>query len=156
MYMEMDISGIVVRLRIKGYESSTKEVWDSQWCKCDFSFHSGDWLNYHKENDEVLLSCEVEELENVLTKLLDDEIEEIREIRCVEPDFVFMLHPKRDLRKDPSYTYIQPGYEIADIYLEWKIYFWHEGLTDNFLTVTLERDEIIRFRDYLSSVLRDR
>lgn len=156
MYMEMDVSGIVVRLRIKEYETSAIGDACSQWCKCDFSFHSGDWLNYHKEDDEVLLSCEVEELESALTKLLDDEIEEIREIRCIEPDFIFTLHPKRELRKDPSYTYIQPGYEIADIYLEWKIYFWNEGLTDNFLTVTLDRDEIIHFRDYLSSVLRGR
>lgn len=32
-----------------------------------------DWLNYHKEDDEVLLSCEVEGLEEALTKLLNGE-----------------------------------------------------------------------------------
>ena len=112
-------------------------------------------MNYHRENDEVLLACEVEELETTLTKLLNDELEEVEEIRCIEPDFVFFIHPKRDLRNDPKYTYVRPGYEIADIYVEWQVYFWNEGLTDNFLTVTLGREEIVRFRDYLSSVIRN-
>ncbi len=71
---------------------------------------------------------------------------------CIEPDFCFILYPKRDLRDDPKYTYVQPGYEIEDIYLEWRIYFWNEGLTDNFLNFTLNRDEIIKFRDYLREV----
>ena len=153
MYLEIDASGIVVQLKIKGYTPSWKENWDSQWCRCDYTFRSGDWLHYHGEDDEVLLSCEVEALEKTLTKLLNDELEEVKEIRCIEPDFMFKMQPKRDLRNDPSYTYIRPGYEIADIYMEWKVYFWHVGLTDNFLTVTLRRDEIIRFRDYLSQII---
>lgn len=154
MWLNIDICGIVVQLRIKGYEASRKEDWDSQWCKCDFAFRSGDWLNYHREDDEILLSCEIEELETSLTKLLNDELEEIKEIYCIEPDFFFTLHPKRDLRKDPRYLYIQKGCEITDIYMEWRVYFWQEGLTDNYLSVTLGRDEIILLRDYLSSVIR--
>lgn len=104
------------------------EEWDSEWCRCDFLFASGDWLNYHKENDEVLL--------------------------CIEPDFVFELYPQMDLREDPKYTYVQPGYEIQDIYVEWKIYFWHGGLTDNYLTITLGREDIARLRDYLKLVIK--
>ena len=152
--MEMDVRGIHVKLKIKGYESSENGSWDARWCKCDHAFCSGDWLNYHKEDDEILLSCEVEELEVSLTKLLNDELSEIKEICCMEPDYIFTLYPKKDLRKDPNYTYLQPGYEIKDICVEWKVYFWYEGLTDNFLTVTLKREEIIRFRDYLSSVMK--
>lgn len=53
------------------------------------------------------------------------------------------------MRDNPQYTYIQPGYEIQDIYLEWRIYFWYEGLTDNYLTITFDRDKIESFRDYL-------
>lgn len=153
MWLEMDVSGIEVKLQIKGYRPATKENWDSNWCRCDFLFASGDWLNYHKEDDEVLLSCEVEELEESLTKLLNNELSEVKEIDCIEPDFVFMLYPQRDLREDPKYTYVQPGYEMADIYVEWQIYFWNQGLTANYLTITLDREEIVQLRDYFSDVI---
>ena len=62
MWLEIDADGIRVNLQIKGYKPSNEDNWYSNWCNCDFLFTSGDWLNYHKENDEVLLSCEVEEL----------------------------------------------------------------------------------------------
>ncbi|MBQ8504197.1 MAG: hypothetical protein IJ491_07960 [Clostridia bacterium] len=153
MFFRIDIDGIDIQLRVKGYSASEKEIWDSQWCDCDFVFRSGDWLNYHKEDTEILLSSEVEELEAELTKLLNGDLNEIKEICCTEPDFVFTLHPQRDLRKDPEYVYIRPGSEIADIYMEWKIYFWHDGLTENFLTITFGRNDIICLRDYLTSII---
>ena len=154
MWLELDASGIEIKLRITGYAPSTKTDWDSQWCQCDFLFSSGAWLNYYKENDEVLLSCEVEELEEYLTKLLNNELLEVREIACIEPDFIFVLHPQLNRREDPKYTYVQPGYEIEDIYLEWKVFFWDDGLTDNHLVVTLDRDGIKELRDYLSLLIK--
>lgn len=149
MWFEIDASGIKIKLQINGYKPTNKENWDSEWCRCDFLFTSGDWLNYHKENDEVLLCSEIDELAETLTELLDNKILEEREILCIEPDFIFKLYPETDLRDNPQYTYIQPGYEIQDIYLEWRIYFWYEGLTDNYLTITFDRDKIESFRDYL-------
>ena len=44
---------------------------------------------------------------------------------------VYKYFPENHREDDPKYTYVQPGYEIQDIYLEWKIFFWHGGLTDN-------------------------
>ena len=149
MWFEIDASGIKIKLQINGYKPTNKENWDSEWCRCDFLFTSGDWLNYHKENDEVLLCSEIDELAETLTELLDNKILEEREILCIEPDFIFKLYPETDLRDNPQYTYIQPGYEIQDIYLEWRIYFWYEGLTDNYLTITFNRDKIESFIDYL-------
>lgn len=154
MEFRRDICGVTAYLKIKGYTKSTKDEWDCQWCNCDFAFKSGDWLNYHKEDDEVLLSCEVEELTDKLTKLLEDELTENTEIICIEPDFIFKLYPKRDLRKDPNVTHVQKGYEIADIYMEWEIFFGNEGLTDNRLTLTFGREEIEALRNYLVEVIR--
>ena len=153
MHFYKDISGIDVYLNIKGYSPSTKDDWDCNWCKCDFMFKSGEWLNYHKEDDEVLLSSEVENLKEYLTKLLNGELFEVYEFECMEPDFIFILYPETDKRNDPKYVYIQPGFEIEDIHMEWKVYFWSDGLTDNFLTVTLNRSDIIELRDYLSSII---
>jgi len=152
--MRIDVAGIIIDFLVKGYRKSTRENWDDLWCKCDFSFRSNNWLNYQSVDNEVLLSCEVEELENNLTQLLDGKITEKTVIEPIEPDFKFILYPEEDLRNNPNYTYVQPGYEIVDIYLEWKVYFWHEGLTDNHLTVTLDRTEITALRDYLRSVIK--
>ena len=145
MWLNLNVNGIKVQLRIKGYKLSNKECWDCQWCNCDFSFSSGDWLNYHKEDDEVLLSCEIEMLESTLSMLLNDEIKEDKEIDFIEPDFVFHIYPKDNLENYAS-----------DIYVEWKIYFWNGGLTENYIAITLDRAEIIILRDYLSSVIKNK
>lgn len=154
MWFEIDAKGINIKFRINDYRPTNKDSWYYAWCRCDFSFSSDDWLNYHKENDEVLLACEVDALEERLSKLLDNKLTEIDEMVCVEPDFIFKLYPQTDLRKDPKYTYVQPGYEIRDIYLEWKIYFWHRGITDNCLTITFGREEIKSLRDYLLAIMK--
>lgn len=153
MRLKIDLNGIVLRLKIKGYIPSTHEDWDSQWCNVDFSFFSGNWLDYHCENDEVLLSCEVEILADSISKLLNDELSEITEISCIEPDFKFILHPKRDLRVDPKYIYVREGCEIADIYMELTITFWNEGLTDNYLSVTLDREDMSILLVYLNYII---
>lgn len=152
MAFKLDANGIDVTLNIKGYKHGVNDY--SDWCKCDFSFISEGWLNYHKENDEVLLSSEVDELINSFSELLSNEIVEEKEIVCIEPDFIFQLYPQKDLTKDPKYTYVQPGYEIMDIFVEWNIYFWNVGLTKNHLTITLYRDDILKLRDYLVTVTK--
>ena len=85
--------------------------------------------------------------------MLTDRLSEVKTIECIEPDFNFILHPKRDLRNDPKYTYVQKGYEIADIYMDMKIFFWYEGLTDNFLSVTFDRTDLQYLRDYLFLII---
>ena len=93
MYFYKDISGIDVYLNIKDYSPSTKDDWYCKWCKCDFKFKSGEWLDYHKEDDEVFLSSEVENLKEYLTKLLNGELSEVYKFDCMEPDFIFTLYP---------------------------------------------------------------
>ncbi|MBE6819967.1 MAG: hypothetical protein E7516_02830 [Ruminococcaceae bacterium] len=143
--MNFNIDGINVYLKINNYRHSNKENWDSLWCNCDFMFNSGDWLNYHRENDEIFLCSEIEELESVFTMLLNGEISEDKELSFIEPDFVFNIYPIKDIQNS-----------VSDILIEWRVYFWHEGLTDNYLSITLDRDEIIKLRDYLSSIIRKR
>ena len=154
MSIQIDAAGIIIDLLVKGYRKSNKDNWDEQWCKCDFAFKSDSWLNYQSVDNEVLLSCEIEELEQSLTQLINGEITEKKMIEPIEPDFKFILYPEEDLGNNPNYTYVQPGYEIVDIYLEWRVYFWNEGLTDNYLTVTLGREEITMLRDYLRTVIK--
>lgn len=154
MRLKLDACGIEINLQIHGYAPSIHAKWDEQWCRVDFSFTSEGWLNYHKKMDEVLLCCEVERLAEMLQKQLQGGLKEITQIDFIEPDFRMILSPERDLRNDPKYLYIQKGYEIQDIYTEWRVYFWNEGLTDNYLTVTLVREDIEMLLTYLLYVTR--
>lgn len=154
MVFERDIHGIEVKLRIDDYEDPSKHDFGDVWCDCGYSFRFGNAINYYEDHDEILTPEEVDELVIVLSDLLDGKVSEPREIPMTEPDFVFMLYPQKDLRTDPKYTYVAPGYEIQDIYVEWRIYFWNGGLTDNFLTITLFRKDIEAFRDFLISCKR--
>ena len=151
MCFKININGIDVKLNIQNYKLDNRDDF-SDWCRCDFSLTSGNWLNYYVEDDELLLSSEVDELEKNLTLLLENKFLDVVLMPCIEPDFCFIFNPQKDLREDPKYTNVAHGYEIEDIYLEWRIYFWNDGLTDNFLNLRFNRDEIIKFRDYLSDV----
>jgi len=149
MWLKMDLSGILMKMRIYGYEPCAADDWGSKWCKTDFSFSSAAWLNYHVEEAEVFLSCELQQLAQKLEQLLDDRLAEVTEFSCMEPDFNFTLMPKRDRREDPNVIYVASGQEIADIRVAWMISFWHEGLTQNFLSVSLDRGEIEDLKNYL-------
>lgn len=155
MVFERNIGGIDVNLQIDNYESPPDHEFGDWWCDCSFSFRMGgstEIINYRVDHDETLTPEEVDEIADVLTDLIDGKITEPRELPMTEPDFVFLIYPIKDLRNDPQYTYVRPGYEFRDIYIEWRIYFWNEGLTDNFLTVTLQRDDIISLRDFFDSI----
>ena len=135
--LKLKLGGIELSMRIYGWVKTVGDDWFSDWCKTDFAFTAGEWLNYHEEEGEVFLSREIELLAQALDNLLNDRLETPTEFNCVEPDFNFVLNPKRDRRLDPRYTYVRPGFEIEDINVEWKISFWCEGLTANYLPVTL-------------------
>lgn len=149
MWFEIDLSGVRVMFRVTGYRATDKNDWDSAWCSCDFSFSFGNCLDYHRENCEVLLASEIDELEREFSKLLAGELSNPEDIVCVEPDFVFKLYPQRDLK-----DYSQCGCPVQDIYLEWRIYFWDGDITENYFSLTFGREDIERFRDYLSSVIK--
>ena len=152
MWFDIDVDGVRIQMQVKGYEKSNKQNWDDLWCTCDFAFSSGSWLNYHKESDETLLSCEIEQLAKALSELLDNKLTDIKEIECLEPDFRFKLYPQIDLKGRQGYS---PDFDIQDVYLEWRVYFWCEGgITDNHLTVILDRDEIEKLKDYLLNVMK--
>lgn len=154
----LDLSGIELKLDIRGYDKNYDKTSDNSWCECDFSFRARPWLDYEIKNDELLLSSEVDELSESLTKLLKGEFCEhceCYEFWCLESDFAFKLYPQKDLREDPKYAYVAPGYEFQDIYLEWCVYLWHDYCTENFITFTLQREDIEKLRDYLISVKKN-
>lgn len=156
MGFELDASGVKIELEISGYTLINKKNQFLKWCTCSFRFSSENWLNYHKGNDEILLCCELDELTDALTDLIDNKIQKAKELSFIEPDFVFELYPKVESKDKSQHFFIKPGFEIRDIYLEWRVYILNKGFTANYLTITLGRDNIISLRDYLVSVQKDK
>ena len=111
------------------------------------------WLNYCEDDSEVFLAREIEDLAKALDDLLNDRLNAPTEFTCIEPDFNFVLNPKQDVRLNPKVLYVRPGCEIVDIDIEWKISFWHDGLTPNYLSVTLDRADIESLLLYLRLVM---
>lgn len=148
--MTLDVHGI--RLEFSVNEYRRKESAYEDWCDVDFHIQSGQWLDYHITG-ELLLRADVDGILSGIDRLVTSGVDAPYEWPCTEPDFHFMFHPPKDLTKDPKYTYVAPGYEIEDIKLEWSVYFWDRGLTDNRLTLTLFRRQITALREYLRSVV---
>ena len=138
MWLKLNLSGIRLSMQIRNYRRTSEEDWLSVWCKTDFSFVADKWLNYCEDDSEVFLAREIEDLAKSLDDLLNDRLTAPTEFNCIEPDFNFIL---------------RPGCEIVDIDMEWKISFWDEGLTDNYLSVSLVRSDIECLLSYLRLVM---
>ena len=149
MIFDRNINGIQVTLRIDGYQDPAAHGYGDVWCDCGYSFRLADVLDYRCEHDELLMPEEVDALAVAFSDLLEGRLAAPREIRLMEPDFVFLLCPETDLRTDPEVIYVAPGCELQGIRAEWRVYFWNEGLTDHYLTIALGRDDIAAFRDFL-------
>ena len=89
MWLKMNLDGIIVELCIQRYVKKENRTADEygHWCKVGFSFSSEPWLNYNKENDEVFLSYEVDDLAAALDDLLNDKLSEPTTVELIEPDF---------------------------------------------------------------------
>ena len=153
MWLKLDLDGIKLWFKVKGYKKSTDSNWDDEWCTVELNVQSENWLNY-AQSGELLLACEVEEILSLFEDLTEDKIQESREVEFVEPDFGFVLNPKKDLRDDPRYTYVKPGCEIVDIDAELRVSFWNGGLTANYLSLNMDREDIIAFITYLRVITK--
>lgn len=143
----LNLEGILFKLKIRRYRELSGNVKDwalsdsDKWCKTDFSFSSGTWLNYHREDDEVFLFSEICDLTTCLADFLDGKLTKDDEFTFIEPDFTIKLYPPCE----------QQGSHIegqADI----QVSFWDESLTNNYLSVTMGEKDIAALLLYLKLV----
>lgn len=149
MKLRLDLDGIETTLEIKKYRKSTKANWDEEWCKVSFTLNCKDIINYCKTDDELLLCSEVEELSDTIKTLLLDEMKQRTELSFIEPDFCFIFNPKRI---DPQLTLFEDNPRVIDVDAEWKVYFWNDGLTDNYLSLSLDAKDIENLKNYLNLI----
>ncbi len=149
MWLYLDLDGINFHFRISDYQKSTKTNYYDQWCKIDLTLQSENWLDY-KISSSILLSYEVEILRNKLSALLFNKIKSTEELDFIEPDLSFVLNPQKDLTLDPNYTYVAPGHEIADIVTDLRVHLWDAGITENYISLCFDREDIEALYFYLS------
>lgn len=154
LWFRLDLEGIDLHFRISKYRKSTKENWDCEWCDVDLTLQSNRWLDYHINSAEVMLSNEIEMLRDTIDALLNDKLDEIDTLECIEPDFQFIFYPKQDVRKNPRVLYVKPGYEISDVDMDFAVTFWdREGaLSANRLMLSFDRLDLERLLIYLQLV----
>lgn len=142
MWLRLNIEGIVLYFRIRGYEPSKEHGWEDQWCSVDLSIEARGYLDYKIEDNVILLSAEVENLVDNLEKLLNGDLNEVEIIEFLEPYFEFILQPDEDSKKSIQY-----------VSMKWVVYFWNDGApTSNYLSIELCREEIDYLYHYLKLV----
>lgn len=138
MALEIQTAVFKLYMDIKDYEPDNRQNWYTQWCPVSFAVTS-DFMNYHKDNDEILLSCEVDSLVEQIDNLLHKRKTE--NVSCIEPDLEFFFYP-------PG-----PNNDCAGGYMEVRIAFWsNDGLTADSLHICLDEKEAKIIRDYLLTV----
>ena len=140
MWIKLNLDGIDFHFRISQYEKSTQERWDVQWCSVDLTLQCTNCLDY-KISSEILLSCEVEDIRDNINRLLHNEIQDISELDFIEPDLTFVLIPKKDT-----------GHEILNVAANMHIHLWDDGLTENYISVCFDRDNLKRLLTYLQFI----
>lgn len=152
MWLRLDLEGLDFQFRITGYHPSTQANWDWEWCHVDLSMIAPHWLDYHIDNGEIMLCCEVESLKSEIEELLANKIMEAECLSFMEPDLSFSALPSKDLRDNPDYVYIEPGYEFTDACMELEVNTWSHGLTSNRIITCFDREELEVFLCYLKLI----
>lgn len=146
-------AGIAISLEIKR-QNNNMCYDDDEWCLVSFKLTSGKMLRYECEDAYVLRFSEIRELHGALTKLLMNEYKEETVVNFEVPDFEFYLFPVFDLKKNPNFLYVNEEGRFTKINLDWRIYFWNGAVsTSNYLSVNLDKEQIIELRDYLRTIL---
>ena len=152
MWIKFDLEGMKFELNIDKYYPN--QNLDGRWTEVTCNFEFSNVIKYKISHDEILLCCEVDEIRNSLERLLNNELNEIKEYQPCEPDLTFILNPKYDIRNDPNTIYVKPGFEIRDIKLQLRVNLWDDGLTDNYFSMTLYREDIDNLYTYLCYVTK--
>ena len=75
VWLKLNLDGIKLYFKVKGYKKSTDSNWDDEWCTVELNVQSENWLNYSQSGD-LLLACEVEEILSLFEDLTEDKIPE--------------------------------------------------------------------------------
>lgn len=148
--LRLDLDSIVMSMRINDYNKYYNDGDD--WLKVDFNLESYKWLNY-QISSEIIEYCEIEQLIDDLSDLLDGKMKNESYIELTEPDLAFILKPQFDVRENKNVLYVREGFELIDISMTMEVHFWGGGvLTANYMSLDFDRDDIEYLLHYLKLI----
>ncbi len=137
MWLKLNLNGLKFDLKIDDY--SPNQMLEGKWANLSFSFEFQNIIHYSQNQSESLLCYEIDKLVFCIEKLLNNKIAKRTKLEGIEPDFTFIFNPKNHNKQ-------------IDINMEMKVALWNEGLSDNSIIATFDRDNIEILYLYLSLV----
>lgn len=131
---------------------------DQHWCDIHIKIE-----NYYMKFDHVseyLKPAEVYDILDAFNALLNDEIKEIHELRFIEPDISFILHPRHYLAPGKTVknniVSVRVNGETIDAYVEVIMNFPNKkvGYCNEKWSCELNRKEIITFCEQLAEEIK--
>ncbi|MDO5037794.1 MAG: hypothetical protein Q4E37_05790 [Tissierellia bacterium] len=145
MWLKLNLSGLDLEFRVLNYTPVEAPKEEGPWAHVDFSCKYGRDLDYGRSSNHLLLAYEVKEIYDNLRALLDQRMEEKKEMTFCAPDYIMVLDP---------HPQGSPGKAAAP--LEWRFSLETEGLvTRNYLSVFFDREDVVHLKDYLALVVGD-
>lgn len=153
MRLKLDLDGILVSFKIFNNIPYDGECWNEHWCSVDLSISNMNGLNYHFENQTILMLGEIKTLVEHIESFLDKKYKNDFRFEFEEHFFYFLFHVVRDKLTQPNYLMAIDSNRFEEEYMEWRIIFWNGYPTDNFISIKLERENLQIFSKYLKFVL---
>ena len=143
-WIRFNFNGLIFKMKNEGYNS------DNEWLKTSWRLTLENIINYNVDCCEVFTKECIDLIIKYATRLLDGKLKQKIDFDALEPDFSFLFVPKKtfhdDITKEPFTT---------EPYMEIRVHLCHNGLTDNFISMTLWEKDILKFRDYLLDVKKE-
>ena len=131
----------ISELKIKKGKSYSKDDADCRWYDVSFNIHN-EYFHYN-ETRECLLEGELWEIFHTINKCLNNELSEHKYLTFIEHDI------ELEFSKSNDENHIHQ--------IEFKIFINLEGIVGcDYYSFTLDDEQMIRLRDYIENILRNR
>ncbi len=135
MRIRLKLDVLNIQLKIKGWHicADNEDPYDN-WCSIEL--YLSELMDYNLES-AVMTSDEVSELSDLIDRFLNGELNDTVRLDFLEPDFEFVFLPSD-----------------SDSDAQWIIHFWSGALSDTFLTIGLEKDDLFALQIYLKLITK--
>ena len=131
-----------INLNLDGYDKCSigveKGDYLGDWCKVEIDIKNSYFCYYEK--GEMLLGNELEELYDCITKCLNNELKEDKELSFLEPDLSFLFYRSED------------DVHLANFMIELNIN--NEGYNGDVYSMLFSDEQLVMIRDYIKKLLK--
>ena len=155
MWLKLDLDQMIMEIQLNGYRATSREDWDSAWCRLDCSFRFDGYIDYSQRNAELIMCAEVDCLKKQLDEFIDGQMCADSSMEFIEPDFEVFFHPgNTESDTEQNVQFDRLGNDLSIPYMDWKVNLWNSLYpTNNCFSVRLYKDDVLVLRDYLRIVI---